>query len=221
MKKQTILFLLLLSIYPCALGQGKTGGNNTQSKPPSDASKLLPEPILALLKQKYPGSPRENFPGWKLAEVDDTSLQGWKTIQPNAAHPAVVQGDFDSNGANDYAVLIWYGQTFHNNDKKPPTPNAVVVAFLGQADGYKLLELNGAGMNWPEFVDRTSFGYRFLTVAKKGTRRFDWESGKPLTYSHDTLEAWVTQNGGSAFRDLAGEAYYTSVTVRPTPPIKR
>ncbi len=154
----------------------------------------LPPAIIALLDQKFPAYPAEGFPGGRVADVSARELQWLKNNGFNAAHPAFVTGDFDGNGKEDYAVLVWYGT---DQIGKQIFPNAFVVALLGQDSGYNLMELNPGGCGEC---------YKFLTVGRKGETRYVWQTGKRFVYQRDSLEGWGFDNGvGRAFTNLANE----------------
>ncbi len=177
-------------------------------------SKQLPPMIVSMLDHKYPGSAAEHFPGWKLAEVSERELQQLRDKRLNAAHPAFIIGDFDGNGFEDYAVLIWYGDMLGKNEKVA-SPLSHLIAFLGQNKGYKMIELNH-GIFWPERIDPQAKGYKFLTLGKKGETRYDWDTGKRITYVRDIVEAWVNVNGGAAYNELENESY-GSIAIRRGP----
>ncbi len=155
----------------------------------------LPPVIRTLLDQKFPDYPAEGFPGGRLADVSARESQWLKNNGFNAAHPAFVTGDFDGNGKEDYAVLVWYGT---DEVEKRILPNAFVVALLGQDIGYKLVDLHPGGCGEC---------YKFLTVGRKGETRYDSLTGKSFVYQRDTLEAWGFDNEGHAFTYLIKERY--------------
>ena len=147
----------------------------------------LPPAIRTLLDQKFPAYPAQGFPGGRLADFSARESQWLKDNGLNAAHPAFVTGDFDSNGKEDYGVLVWYGDQ-----------NAFVVALLGQDIGYKLVDLHPGGCGEC---------YKFLTVGRKGETRYDSLTGKSFVYQRDTLESWGFDNEGHAFTNLIKETY--------------
>lgn len=179
-----------------------------------DNSEQLPPTIVSMLNLKFPGSATERFPGWKLAEVSERENRWLIDNKLNANHPAFVTGDIDGNGVDDYAVLISYGKMLSNNEKED-SPVSHLIAFLGQNQGYRMIELN-RGIYWPERIDPQAKGYRFLTLGKKGETRYDWDTGKRITYVRDTVEAWVSIAGGAAYNDLANKSY-GSVAIRRVP----
>ncbi len=175
-------------LWLCVITFLLSGGANGQS-----SLAPLPPVIRTLLDQKFPAYPTEGFPGGRLADVSARDLQWLKNNGLNAAHPASVTGDFDGNGKEDYAVLVWYGTA---EDQNKIAPNTFVVALLGQNSGYKLVELNPGGC---------SDCYKFLTIGRKGETRYEWQTGKSFVYQHDTLEAWRLDNEGRAYTKLANE----------------
>ena len=72
------------------------------------------------------------------------------------------------------------------------------MALLGQESGYKLVELNPGGCGEC---------YKFLTVGRKGEKRYEWRTGKRFVYQRDTVEAWGFDNAGRAFTRLANKTY--------------
>ncbi len=126
----------------------------------------------------------EVFPGWRFSEVREEIRQFLKEeVSPNA-RPEIVQGDFDGNGSLDYAVLIEGGPIF-NSAGEVGGHHGYVVAFLRNADGYKLYGMEAMG--------------EYLTLMRKGEQGYDYETQRHFTYKNDAIGAGIFEKAGVSY----------------------
>ncbi len=141
------------------------------------AAVALPHSAQAKLDKKYPG--------WKFVPVSDEIRQYFKQDLPGA-RPDLIAGDFDGNGQTDYAVLIEHGIITGANGK-PIGRRAHLLAFLQRKQGFKLYVVDDEG------------GGEYLTLARKGTQGYDYETQQNFIYQHDTISTGIFEKAGSSY----------------------
>ncbi len=141
------------------------------------AAVALPQSAQAILDKKYPG--------WKFVPVGDEIRQFFKQDLPDA-RPDLIAGDFDGNGQTDYAVLIEHGIIAGANGT-PIGHRAHLLAFLQWKPGFKLYVVDDEG------------GGDYLTLARKGTQGYDYETQQNFIYQHDTISTGIFEKAGSSY----------------------
>lgn len=128
-----------------------------------------------------------SYPGWRFsivdAEVSDFISQRFPGAKPN-----LISGDFDGDGEADFAMLIE-----HTNFDEPGTAITHIMetlAFIKRGNGYTKYVLEEASGANPIV---------YLTLAKKGSRGREFESGKKFRYPNDSI--------GISFFEKAGGTY--------------
>ena len=142
--------------------------------------------------QSYPeklrASPRlmlnRKFPGWRFAEVGPEVRQFFEQ-EMSGVSPALISGDFDGNGRLDYAALIQHGKILNEHGKAIGS-QYYLVAFLRKGIGYRM------------FVIKNPDG-EYLCLAKKGTRDYNYEEQKEITYANDGIMTGILEKGGSSY----------------------
>ena len=124
------------------------------------------------------------FPGWKFAEVSQEVHQFFEA-EMKGESPNLISGDFDGNGKPDYAGLIWHGHEL-NEAGDPIGPQSYLVIFLQKKKGYQM------------HVIKDPAG-EYLCLAKKGTRDYDYEKQKEITYANDAILTGIFEKGGSSY----------------------
>jgi hypothetical protein len=122
------------------------------------------------------------FPGWKFAEVSQEVRQFFAT-EMTGKSPYLINGDFDGNGKLDYATLIWHGQV---RNGKVTWPRAFLVVFLRKGSGYRI------------YVIKEPDG-EYLCLAQKGTKDFNYDEQKEITYANDAILTGILEKGGSSY----------------------
>lgn len=148
---------------------------NTASWAKSDML-TLPSSALSTLNRK--------FPGWQFAEVGPEVRQFFAS-EMQGALPYLIKGDFDGNARADYAVLIRHGEIRYPESKQS-WPRFFLVVFLRKARSYQthiIKEPNG----------------EYLCLAKKGTKDFDYDKQREITYAHDAIMTGIFEKGGSSY----------------------
>ena len=138
--------------------------------------------------EKLPSSVRlmlnGRFPGWKFVEVSP-EVRKFFEQEMKGASPALIRGDYDGNGRLDYAALIQHGK-FLNEQGKALGPRYYLVAFLRRGTGYRM------------YVIKDPDG-EYLCLAKKGTRAYNYEAQKEITYANDAIMTGIFEKGGSSY----------------------
>jgi hypothetical protein len=135
----------------------------------------LPTPIKVMLDRK--------FPGWQFPEVSDEDCLSVKELSGPEAYPELIQGDFDGDGRNDYAVLI--EESSEANDKGLAVyPVIYIVAFLNRHKRFKMAIV-------------THEGGGCLQLLHQGASDFNYEAQREFTYSNDTIFSGAGMGGMS------------------------
>ncbi len=141
-----------------------------------DTKPELPLSIKVLLDK--------HFPGWQFPEVSDDDCQDVKTWGGKDAYAQLIQGDFNGDGWDDYAVLI--KDDWQVDDKRRVlTPGDVlIVAFLSKRGGFnmKMVTHEGGGC---------------LQLMRKGETDYDYEAQREFTYKYDTIMSGEGMGGTS------------------------
>lgn len=137
---------------------------------------------------KLPSSARltldRRFPGWKFAEVSQEVRQFFATDRKGES-PCLISGDFDGNGQPDYAVLIWHGKE-RNGEGKAIGPRSFLAVFLRKSRGFRM------------YVIKDPDG-DYLSLAKNGTKDYNYDEQKEITYANDAILTGVFDKGGSSY----------------------
>lgn len=135
----------------------------------------LPKSIRQQLNRKYYA--------WKLPLIEQEIHQ---FLKQRRARPEFISGDFDGDGLKDYAVFIVYGQ--------PEARKTRVIAFMRREAGWKThrLETNLAD-------DESLPSIKFLALAKKGTRDYDYQRDRKFTYRHDAIFSGYFAKAGVSY----------------------
>jgi hypothetical protein len=126
---------------------------------------------------KLPTSARvllnRRFAGWKFVDVKP---EVWQFLREhmNGASAVVIGGDFDGNGRRDYVALI------QRNSR------SCLVAFLRRRTSYKM------------YVVKDPDG-EYLTLATKGTRDYNYDKQREITYANDAIMTGIFEKGGSSY----------------------
>ena len=124
------------------------------------------------------------FPGWKFSEVSSEVQQFFKQAM-HGASPVVIRGDFDGNRRRDYAALINYGHVL-NHQRQVIGPRYFLVIFLRRTSGYKMYVIKDPGGE-------------YISLAKKGTLDYNYETQKEITYANDAIETCILEKGGMSY----------------------
>jgi hypothetical protein len=138
--------------------------------------------------EKLPSSARRTlnrrFPGWKFVKVSLEVRQFFEK-EMKGASPSLISGDFDGNGRIDYAALIQHGKVFNERGKAIGS-KYYLVAFLRRGRGYRM------------YVIKDPDG-EYLCLAKKGTRDYNYEEQKEITYANDAIMTGIFEKAGSSY----------------------
>ena len=129
------------------------------------------------------------FPGWKFVEVSREVRQFFEQ-EMNGASPALISGDFDGDGRIDYAALIRHGKIL-NGQRQSIGSRYYLVAFLRRGRGYRM------------HVIKDPDG-EYICLAKKGSRDYNYEAQKEITYANDAIMTGIFEKGGSSYVYKAG-----------------
>lgn len=113
------------------------------------------------------------FLGWKFSDVSPEVRQFFKENMRGAS-PVVISGDFDGNGRRDYAVLVQRRARYY------------LVIFLRRTANYKM------------YVIKDPNG-EYLCLARKGTRDYNYNEQKEITYANDAILTGIFEKGGSSY----------------------
>jgi len=100
------------------------------SDPPAPSSSVLPAEIQTTLDHEYPG--------WKLAPVNQQIQQEFKK-HPVGHPPSLVWGDFDQDGKRDYVVQILL--------RSPDLIEQILIAFIQRENSFEEMILESRGPN--------------------------------------------------------------------------
>jgi hypothetical protein len=139
-------------------------------------SNTLPTSTRVILDRTYPG--------WKFSDVN-SEVRQFLEREFKGTSPVVISGDFDGNRKRDYAALINYGYEF-NADGKAIGPRHFLVIFLRRTTGYK------------KYVIKDPDG-EYISLAKKGTRDYNYETQKEITYANDAIVANSFEKGATSY----------------------
>jgi hypothetical protein len=113
------------------------------------------------------------FSGWRFSDVSPEVRQFFKENMRGAS-PVVISGDFDGNGRRDYAVLVQWRARYY------------LVIFLRRTADYKM------------YVIKDPNG-EYLILARKGTRDYNYNEQKEITYANDAIMTGIFEKGGSSY----------------------
>jgi hypothetical protein len=133
----------------------------------------LPAQAIAVLDSTYPAwSMVDNF-----AVLEDPGLQLSK-LDTSECYPNLVWGDFDGDGRIDYAAYVQY-----NSESQGRITG--IVALLKRGQSYEPHLLQG--------------GSDFIWLAKKGSRRYDFETGKYFILGNDAIDDIFIEKAAATF----------------------
>lgn len=113
------------------------------------------------------------FSGWKFTDVNPEVRQFFKEHRKRAS-PVAISGDFDGNSRRDYAVLVqWRSQSY-------------LIIFLRRTADYKM------------YVVKDPDG-EYLYLARKGSRDFNYNEQKEITYANDAIVTGIFEKGASSY----------------------
>ena len=124
------------------------------------------------------------LPGWRFADVT-ADVRKFVKEELKAASPVVINGDFDGNGKSDCAALVSRGYSF-NSQGQPIAPRNYLVVFLRRNAQYKMYVIKDPGGE-------------YLTLAKKGTRDYNYTAQKEITYENDAILTGIFEKAGSSY----------------------
>lgn len=117
------------------------------------------------------------LPGAVRASLD-ADYPGWKTIAPPTADSATVAtGDFDGDGARDYAAFLIMPVP---KGEEIGTPMGRVMAFLRHAGGYRIVPVSRP-------IDASKEARIHLRTLRKGTEQRDLTLRRAFILEHDGL----------------------------------
>jgi hypothetical protein len=102
------------------------------------------------------------------------------------ASPVLISGDFDGNRRRDYAALIKHGKEF-NAKGIPFSDRHLLVVFLRRIKGYKM------------YVLKDPIAGNYITLAKKGTRDYNYGTDREVTYANDAIQLNYFEKGAISF----------------------
>jgi hypothetical protein len=144
-------------------------------------------PVDQVVDDKLPSATRVmlkgKFPGWKFAEVNQEVQQYFQT-QLKGQSPHLISGDFDGNKQRDYATLIWHGSE-RNAEGKVIGPRSFLVVFLRQGRGFRMYVIDPDG--------------EYLGLAKKGTKDYNYNEQKEITYANVAITTNHFEKGGTSY----------------------
>ena len=128
-------------------------------------------------REELPTSARvmldRRFAGWKFSDVSSEVKQFVKE-NLRGASPVLISGDFDGNGRLDYAALIQQGSRYY------------LVIFLRRRADYKMYRVRNPNGE-------------YLIRARKGSRDYNYEEQKEITYANDAILTGIFEKGGSSY----------------------
>ncbi len=133
----------------------------------------LPHQIVAILDSEYQT--------WTF--VDNFAVLKEPVLEPmgldtSQCQPNFVWGDFDGDGNRDYAVYIQHHQESGENKR-------LIIAFLRRGNLYQQHLLKG--------------GSDFIWLVRKGTRQFDFDTGKYFRQKHDAIIDVTIEKGATTY----------------------
>jgi hypothetical protein len=144
---------------------------------------LLVYPATSLAQKQLPKSARQllsrRLPGWRFVGVSPEVRQFFKQ-EMKGASPVLITGDFDGDRRLDYAAIVERGHV------APSERRFYLAIFLRRNNGYKM-----------HFIKNPNGEY--ITVAKKGTQDYNYETEKEITYANDAVLTGIFEKGGSSF----------------------
>lgn len=127
--------------------------------------------------ERLPASVRmmldRRFSGWKFSDVSPEVRQFFKENRRRAS-PVVISGDFDGNSRRDYAVLVQRRTRYY------------LIIVLRRTADYKM------------YVVKDPNG-EYLSLARKGTRDYNYNEQKEITYANDAIVTGILEKGGSSY----------------------
>jgi hypothetical protein len=113
------------------------------------------------------------FSGWKFNEVSPEVRQFFRENMRGAS-PVVIGGDFDGNGRRDFAILVQRRARYY------------LIVFLRRTADYKM------------YVVKDPNG-EYLSLARKGSRDYNYNEQKEITYANDAIVTGIFEKGGSSY----------------------
>jgi hypothetical protein len=113
----------------------------------------------------------KKFQGWRLVNVG---------IKEGVQSHNLIKGDWNGDGKSDYAILINHGKVQLGSSDYEPT--AWTIAFIKTKKGYSFYKLDGGDS---------------IVLMKKGTRDYNYETGKKFIYKNDAIFVGIEWSGSS------------------------
>ena len=108
----------------------------------------------------------------------DKSYPGWSIVPPPTADTATVAtGDFDGDGAQDYAAFLVMPVP---KGEEVGTPMGRVVGFLKTAGGYRYVPVSRP-------LDASKEARIHLRMLRKGAEQRDLATHRPFVMEHDGI----------------------------------
>ncbi len=125
------------------------------------------------------------FPDWRLTTISDDVRQSLTQYEPPNLQPNLISGDFDGDGAADYALLITHGVTHvENNEIVNPASNLTI--FLARPHGYKMFTIN-------EPIGD------YIALIHKGDKGYDYERQAEFIFTNDAIDAVTFEKAATSF----------------------
>lgn len=123
-----------------------------------------------------------NFQGWQLAEIQKEIIEYHQEKNFPFA-PNLIKGDWNGDGKTDYAVLIKQGEL-----KNPAGENIgerrFTIAFVKTKNGFKYFQFDGGDS---------------ISLMKKGTTDYDYETDKKFRYKTDAIFDGFWEKAGVSY----------------------
>lgn len=118
----------------------------------------------------------KNYQGWKLAVINkDITDYLRKNNLPSQAN--IAKGDWNGDGKFDYAALV-------EREKSKNADRRLMIIFVRAGSGYKYFSFDG--------VD-------YIQPMKKGSKDYDYETGRTFRYQTDAVFAGFWEKGGTSY----------------------
>jgi hypothetical protein len=153
---------LLLAVLPWVLANAE----------PLATEPIATEPIATDPPRAVRAQLDRVYPGWRFADVDSSLARLFRTGE----RPGWVDGDFDGDGHQDYAVQIVRAAA-------PPDSAQLLLAFLHRPDGYSPVTVKVGGVHHGIY----------LGVARRGDHGYDLIGDTTFVYRSDAIEVFYGQ----------------------------
>ena len=156
----------------------------------------LPRAVAQSYSTKLPLTARvilkRRFPGWRFSEVSPEVKQYVREYLKGVS-PVLIKGDFDGDRRRDYAILIRRGRVVNAEERAIGVGNFLVI-FLRRSKGYRMHVIKEPGGE-------------YIVLAKKGSRGYNYETDKKITYTNDAIIAIYFEKGGLSYEYKRGRFF--------------